>query len=131
VPINRFNQKFMMRGLYAGQLEDVTLLKRGDDQQQGAVRSAKLFGCRWSKIYKTGQTIQGDMVGDHRRQLHIPAAELERVGVAYLNPTDRFVDQSGRYWQPESTTTITIKLLETHFCVQCLRVDPPVVSGVS
>lgn len=129
MPINRQNQRHMMRGLYAGQLEDVTLLKRGDDQQQGTVRSAKLFGVRWSKIYKAGQTIQNDMISDHRRQLHVPAAELERVGVSHLNPLDRFVDQSGRYWQPESTTTITVKLLETHVCVQCLRVDPPKVSG--
>lgn len=117
--------KSFHRVLFAGWNETVTLLKRNDDQQQGTVRTLTLFQCRRGKILKTGQTIQGDMVSDHRTTWHIAAKELERVGVSYLNNLDRIVDSKGRYWQPESPIDIEVKLGEVHTDVACLRVDPP------
>ena len=127
MPLNKHNQRVFHRTLFAGILESVTLLKRGDDQQQGTVRSILLFQCRWGLITRTGETIQGGMLSDHRRTLHIPRVELDRcnVGVQYINPADRFIDEQGRHWQPESTTEIREKLFEVHVCVDCLRVDPP------
>jgi hypothetical protein len=121
VPLNKNNTRTFHRTLYAGQLETVTLLKRDDDQRQGVVRSVKLFECRWSAIAKTGETYDGDMVSDHRRQLHIPRIIMDRAGVNYINPADRFVDKEGRTWCPESTEVIDIKLFENHICVMCQR----------
>ncbi len=127
MPLNRSTTRVFHRVLYATELQTLTLIKRGDDQREGVQVTYLLYECRWSRIYKTGEPYQGDMVSDHRRLLHIPRIELDRVGVNYLNPIDRFVDQEGRYWQPESTTLLTLQLFENHYCVQCLRVDPPVV----
>lgn len=128
MPMNKKNTRTFHRLLYVGMLETVTLLKRDDNQRQGTVTSYTLHQCRQGQITKTGQTIQGDMISDHRVTWHIPAIEMDRIGVAYLNPLDRIVDGQGRHWQPESTTSITIKLFQNHFCVDCLRVDPPGVS---
>ena len=125
MPLNKKNTRTFHRTLYGTILEPVTLLKRGNDQQQGTVTGMSLFNCRWSRIFKSGQTLQADMTSSHRRTLHIPVVELDRVGVAFLNALDRFVDVEGRYWQPESGNTITVKLIENHVCVECLRVDPP------
>lgn len=107
-----------------GCLETITLLIRQDDQKEGQVRSAKVFNCRHSAIIKTGEPIQGDMTADHRVLWHIPQSELDRIGCQYINALHRIVDKLGRYWEPESTTPITMKLMEQHVCIQCLRVDP-------
>lgn len=125
MPMRPENQQRFHRTLYAGWNQTVTLLKRGDDQQQGTVRKVILFNCRWGQISKTGEPIAGDESSNHRRTLHIPVVEMLRVGVSYINAADRFVDRDGRYWQPESTTNIQTKLGEVHWCVDCLRVDPP------
>ncbi len=122
MPLNRQNQKYMMRGLYAGQLENVQLLKRNPNQQMGTVTAFQLYGVRWSRIHKSGEIIDGEVQSSHPRRLHIPEAELNRVGVTYIDPADRFVDEQGRTWQPEATTTITQQLFRTHFCCDCLRV---------
>lgn len=127
--MNRFNTRTFHRHLFAGMLETIRLLKRGDDQLQGVVTAFVLFECWRGQIFKTGQTIQRDMVSDHATRWHIPRTELDRVGIAYLNPLDLIVDGKGRYWQPESTTFITIKLFENHVDVDCLRIDPPEDSG--
>lgn len=103
----------------------VTLLKRDDNQRQGTVRSVVLYEAWRGSISKDGQTIQGDMSSNHRTTWHLAVIELERVGVAHLNPLDRLVDKEGRSWQPESTTEIRNKLFETHIDVDCLRVDGP------
>lgn len=122
MPLTRDNTRTFHRTLYGpGILETVTLLKRNDNQQQGVVRSVKLFDCRWGQIAKQGETYDGDMTSDHRRQLHIPRIELERAGVNYLNPADRYVDKQGRTWCNESTEVIDIKLMENHVCVWCQR----------
>lgn len=125
MPLNVRNTRTFHRCLYAGILESVTLLKRNDNQQQGTVTSYALFQCRRSMIFKMGETLQGDMNSDHRATWHVPRIELDRIGISYLNPLDRIVDNKGRYWQPESNMLITIKLFENHVCVDCLRVDPP------
>jgi hypothetical protein len=109
--------------LYAGILETVTVLKRDDDQASGTVRSVELYEVRWSRIHKSGEPIAGSMSSNNRRTLHIPVVEMERAGIAYFNALDRFVDESGRTWQPESTTDITEKLFERHVCCSCLRVS--------
>ena len=124
MPMNARNQRTFHRTLYAGMLEKITLLKRNDNQQQGTVRAITLYQCRRSMIFKKGQTIAGDELSDHRVTWHIPRVELDRVGVAFLNPLDIIKDNKNRYWQPESPTTITVKLFEVHVCVDCLRADP-------
>ena len=124
--ITRDNQRTFHRTLYGpGILETVTLLKRGNDQKQGTVTSYTLYDCRWSMIHKTGNTIQVNMLVWDKRTLHIPIIEMERIGVTFFNPLDRFVDAEGRYWQPEATTELTVKLLQQHWCVDCLPVNPP------
>jgi hypothetical protein len=125
MPLNKHNQRYMMRGLYAGQLEDVTLLKRGNDQSMGTVTSYLLFGIRWSMIHKTGELLGRDVQSSHPRRIHIPVAELDRVGVHFINPADRFIDEQGNTWMPEATTTLTLKLFMTHWCCDCLRVPNP------
>ena len=126
MPITRHNQQTFHRTLYGpGILETVTCHKREDDQRQGTYRVVKLFDCRWGQITKTGEPIQHDMISDHRRTLHVPVIEMKRTGINYFNPTDRFLDKDGRWWQPESTVPLTNKLIEQHHCVDCLRADPP------
>lgn len=125
MPLNAANQRYFHRTLFAGILETVTLLKRGDDQQEGTVTAIQLFECRRGQITKTGEPLAGDETADHRTTWHIPRSEMDRVGVAYLNSLDRIVDGKNRYWQPESTTPITVKLFEVHVDVDCLRTDPP------
>lgn len=108
--------------LYAGILESVTVLKRDDDQKSGTVRSVRMHECRWSKIHRTGEPIEVSMTSNNRRSIHIPKIEMERVGITHFNSLDRIVDEEGRHWQPESTTSITEKLFQRHICIDCLRV---------
>lgn len=123
MPLNKRNTRVFHRTLFATELESVTLLKRDDDQREGVVTSYTLFQVRWSSIRKTGQQIQADETSDHRRQLHIPRVELERIGVHYINSLDRFVDEQNRTWEPESTTEIAIRLWENHVDVYCKRLN--------
>lgn len=113
------------RKLYGGQLETITLYKRGDDQQAGTVRTLTLFECRWKPITKTGQIVQGDNTSNHRREVVIPRSELDRVGVAYISAGDRFLDKQGRTWQTEANLVIEVRLFENFIGVQCFRTDPP------
>ena len=125
MPINRYNQRRFHQHLFAGMLETVTVLKRNDNQQQGTVRSLTLFQCRRDFIVKDGQTIQGDMNVGSRTVWHIPLIEMERTGINHWNPLDRIVDSENRYWQPEAPQTIDERLFSVHYCLSCLRVDPP------
>lgn len=125
MPLTRFNQRTFHRTLFAGWLETVTLLKRGDDQKTNIVTRFVFYETWWGRIFKTGEPIQEDMVVGHRRLLHIPVIELEKHGITHLSNLDRFIDEKCRYWEPEATTEIVIKLGEQHFDVNCLRVDPP------
>lgn len=122
MPLSDKNVRTFHRTLYAGQLQSVTLHKRHDDMAQGTITVFKLFQCRWSRIFKMGETLAGDMLTAHRRQLHIPRIEMDRVGVHYINPTDKFIDKQGREWQPESPQQIVIQLFEQHVCCDCLMV---------
>ena len=126
MPLNRYNTTVFHRVLYSSELESCTLLKRSDDQQQGTVRAVVLWDIRWSMIHKSGETYRHEQQSNHYRSLHIPRIELDRVGVQYINPLDRFVDQEGRTWQPESGETITIKLFQNHVCVACQMLVPKV-----
>lgn len=116
-------------------IKSVTLLKSGIDQQQGTVTSYLLFDVRRSRMIKNGEPIQNDMTANHSTTFHIPRYELDRIGINDINAADRIVETSDfsplnetRYWQPESTTSITVKLLENEVHVDCLRVDPPKTS---
>lgn len=111
------------RRVFGGNTETITLYKRGDDQQQGTVVTYKLFNCRRSLVTKSGETIQGDMSSQHRTVWHIPRSELDRVGIAYLNPIDLIREKNGDIWQPESTTVITVKLFDNEIDLSCLRLD--------
>lgn len=124
MPLNRSNTKTFHRKLFAGILERVVLLKRGDDQQEGTVRALILYQCRQSMIHRTSEPIQGDMVVEHTSVWHIPHVELRRVGVSWLSSLDRIVDKFNRYWQPEATTMIDEKMFSNHIDLNCLRVDP-------
>ena len=130
MPLTRKTTRFVTRMLYAGNFEQVHLLKRNDDQQQGTVRKICMFSCRRSMISKTGQPIQGDNTAMHTTVWHIPRRELDRVGVAYLSALDRIVQvegaEAGSTWQPESTTPIDVKLFSNEVDLHCLRTDPPV-----
>ncbi len=123
MPLNKRNTRTVHRTCFAGITETVTLLKRNDDQQQGTVRSIKLFRCRKGQIAKTGESILGDMAASHTATWHIPRSQLDLVGVAYLNSLDRIVDKQGRTWQPESTTGIDVKLFENEVDLACLLVS--------
>lgn len=123
--LRRKNSRNAHRWATGGRQESVQLLKRDDDQRQGTVTRYVLFQCRWkARMSKTGETIYKDVLVDNNRLLYVPVVELNRVGVAYINPADRFIDTQGRYWQPESDTTIEIKLLETHLEINCTRINP-------
>lgn len=123
MPFNRQNQRFFHRTLFSGMLERITLLKRNDDQQQGIVTAIVLFQSWHGQLWKTGETIQGEMASDHRATWHIPRIELDRVGVNYINALDRIQDFKGRIWQPEGTTRIGVKLIEVHVDVDCLLLN--------
>ena len=125
MPLNRRNTRLFTRILFAGQLQKIRLLKRNDDQQQGTVIPYILFGCRRGQITKTGETYVGNMTSDNRVTWHIPRYELDRVGINYLNPTDRIEDieyKTGT-WQPESTTGITEKLWGNEVDIDTLKVS--------
>ena len=111
------------RRLYAGEMETITCLKRNNDLQEGTVRTATLFDCRWSMIFKLGEPIHDDMAANDNRLLHVPRISMEKVGIEYFNAADRFVDKQGRYWMPEAPQTLTSKLWENHVCIECRRTD--------
>lgn len=131
MPLRRNNTRTFHKNLFAGQMETILLFKRNDDLKQGTVTTYKIFNCRRSQITKTEETLQGDMIADHRCTWHIPRSELDRVGIQYLSPLDRIKqiieEEKDRWWQPESTTIITVKLFGNHIDLECLRVDPPVM----
>ncbi len=129
MPLRPENCRTFHRHLYIGWNEVFTLLKRGDDMSASQVTTYTLYDCRPSRIFKTGEPIAGQMMSSHKRTIHIPRIEIERVGVQYLNPLDRLIDRQGRYWQPESTTLMTVKLGLQHICCECLLTDPPVNSS--
>ncbi|MDE2098086.1 MAG: hypothetical protein KGL39_12605 [Patescibacteria group bacterium] len=132
MPIRANNQRNFHRKLFAGQTETITLKKRGDDQNEGTITDYLLFTCRRSLFTKTGEQIALDETANTRCVWHIPKVELDRVGISWLNSLDRIVDGKNRWWQPEATTTITVKLFSQHVDLECLRVDPPnnVVTGL-
>lgn len=133
--LRKGNTRSQFRRMWAGKAKKVTLLKRDDDQRQGTVRAITLFDCKPDpRFVKTGEAIQGDMSSDVRRTWQIPAAELHKNGVEYLNALDRIVETTdddgnalpfARYWQPEGTTNITVSNFENIVIIECLRIDPP------
>lgn len=126
MPMTRWNQRTFHRTLYGpGILETVTLLKRGPDQRQGTVTAYTLFDCRRKKIFKTGEPVQGDMTASRTATWQLPKVELERVGVHYISALDRIVDREGWWWQPESSTMITVQLMLNFINVDCESVNPP------
>lgn len=126
--MNRANTRGFHRFLYAGQLSKVRLIKRGDDQLEGAQTNLTLFDVRWSRYSKTGEPIQSDVTSEEHRVLQIPRVQLERAGVNYISAADRFVEldgpSKGSTWQPESTTQIEVRLFENQVFVGLLRTDP-------
>ena len=92
MPMNARNVRQFHKTLYAGQLETVTLLKRNPDMDASVVTSYVLFNCRWSKLTKKGQQLDGEDTSNYQRTLHIPREELDRVGVNFINALDRFID---------------------------------------
>lgn len=124
MPLNRRNTQVFHRRLYAGQLETITLLKRGDDQQEGTVAAYAIYGARRGNIDKTGEAIQGDTAAFTTVQWLVPCVELRRVGINYIDTLDRIVDKFNMWWQPEATTNITLAIFDNYYVLNCLRVDP-------
>jgi hypothetical protein len=109
--------------LYAGfNQSKTTLLHRNDDQLEGTVTAYTLYN-QWAKrILHTGQPSQGSMgVGDSRGWL-IARAELDRVGVNYINAGDVLVDETGRKWLIESGDNITIQLNGDYLDISTKRI---------
>lgn len=129
MPLNRRNSSVFHRTLYAGQLEKITLLKRGDDQQEGQVVAYSLFQCRRGNLSKHGEAIQGEMACFHSAQWLLPNVELRRIGVNYINVLDRIIDQFNMWWQPESGQTISLSQFDNFYIVDTIRVDPPLSQG--
>ena len=129
MPIRKNNTKSFFRKIFAGEVESVCLLKREPDQRAGTVREVGLYPIRWKPIMQTGEPLQGSFTSVNRRTICIPRAALDEAGVAYISSLDRFRDEQGRHWQPESTTIIDIKLFENIVNVDCLRCDPPAPPG--
>lgn len=119
-----------MRSLYSGQLKKVTMLIRRDHMDAATVRSVVLFNCRWSKINSGGEQHDGDVTANMTKTIHIPKSELARVDVLHVNALTRFIDEKGRYWEPESGNPIVSQLWENHLCLQCRRTDPIPTIGV-
>jgi len=117
------------RHLFLPMLKTITLLKRNDDQAQGTVTPHKIYEAWRGQVFKTSETLQGDMLASHRTTWHLPRTELDRVGVHYINPLDVIVDDQGRRWQPEATTEIRVKLFQTHIDVDCLMILGQVLHG--
>ncbi len=117
--LNRKTTRTFHRTLYATELESVTLFKRKDDQRGGVITTYVLYQCRWSRVHKQGQILGGDFSTGEYKELHIPVIELDRVGVPYINAADKFLDEQGRYWEPESDSAMRIQLFRNHWCVMC------------
>lgn len=105
-------------------METVTLLKRGDDQQEGTVVQHTIFQCRRGNSVKSGEAIAFDVPATTAIQWLIPCTELRRVGVNYLNVLDRIVDKYHMWWQPESPQTIELAIFDNYYVYNCIRVDP-------
>ena len=118
------------RVLYGGQTERIRLHKRDDDQRQGTIATHVLYDVRRSAINKTGQTLDGDMNVGHTTRWHIPRAELDRVGINYLNPIDKVEQldgvEAGNFWQPESDTQIDVKLFANMVVLDCKMLKPKI-----
>lgn len=125
MPIAKKTTNGFFKRVYGGQTETVCLLKREDDQRAGIIKSITLYNVRWEQIYKAGEPYQGSMSSSHRRLLLVHREELDYAGVNYINATDRFRDEQGRHWQPESTTMIDNLIFENVVRVHCLRCDTP------
>ena len=136
MPLNARNTLIFHRTLYAGMLKTVTILKRGDDQQEGTVTAYTMYQCRRSRVNRTGEPIQHSMTSQVRAVWHMPHIEMKRLGINFFSAVDRIVethDESNNplppevwnYWQPESTTYILEKLFLNVHNLECLRVDPP------
>ena len=94
-------------------------------------KGSKVFvsNCRWSRTIKSGEPIAGEMQSKHYRQLHIPRKEMDRIGVHYFVAADRFVDKDNRIWMPEASSTITMKLFQNHYCLDCSLLDGQELHG--
>ena len=136
MPLNQRTTRTFHRTLYATELKSIVVLKRNVDQGQGTVTKYNLFQCRRSFISKTGEAIYDDETSQHSCIWHIPRIEMQRVGLTDINSADRIIENTDyaptttkqRWWQPESTVGVDIKLFENQLRVQCLRIDPPNVA---
>lgn len=129
MPLRRNNTRTFTRRTFAGMLESVKIYKRGPDQYQGTIATYILYNCRIGKIFRSGESMQGEMVVSTLCTWHIPRIELQRVGIQYISSLDR-IEQlvgpgKGRFWQPEATTTIEHKLFENEIDVSCMACNPP------
>lgn len=123
MPLNQRNTRTFHRTLFAGSLECVRLLKRANDQAQGTVVSHEIYQCHWGWVQRTGEPILGEITSRETRRLFVPQVELDRVGVEFISAADRFIDQEGRTWQPESDTNINEAIFGNQIVIDCRRTN--------
>lgn len=127
MPIDKYNTRTFYKYLYdgVGMLETVTILKRGDDQQEGTVTAIRVFRCRHRNIAKSGEPLYGEVPVSETTTWHLPSEQLRFAGITHINAADRIVDKNNRYWAPLADNHIQMNTFENHVMVDCQRVDPP------
>lgn len=126
MPLNRRNTGDRARVTHAGaDVQELTLYKRGDDQQQGTVRTVRLFTCYRDSITRSGQTLRRRLTVDGKTTWHLSKAELQRNGVNFISATDKFYDPvGGDWWTPYAEQTITEPVLSGTVDIECKMTDP-------
>lgn len=126
MPLKPNNTRTFHRCLYAGQLQKVVLFHRDDDQQEKVVRKVILYQARRSQITKNGQPLQEEMLVHHSTDWHFSVAELQRNGIQYMNPLDKWYDPvQGHWYQQETDQAQQVKVFGNHLTINAVRVDPP------
>jgi hypothetical protein len=128
MPLNERNSRNFHRMLRAGtNIQAIVLYKRGDNQAQGTVTTHKLFGCwREESVSRIGETVINQAIQvEVRATWNVPKAELDRVGIIFLNVTDKIYDPKGKgWWTPYSSDRITELLMGNYVSLSCHRTEP-------
>lgn len=128
MPLNARNSKNFHRCLRAGtNLQSIKYYKRGENQQQGTVTVYTLYACwREETVSRAGETLINSVVQvEIRGTWMIPKAELDRVGINFVNVTDKIHDtKEDKWWTPYSNDRITEMLMGNYAALDCHRTEP-------
>jgi hypothetical protein len=121
--MNRQNQRYFYRKLYAGWLDTITIQKRANDQNMGQVTTLTAFECREKKIHHSGEPLRGTAAAGDRTVWQIPRVEMDRLGITEFNALDRIIGPDGQTWQIEANDgEVTIQLGKDYCNLSCRRV---------